>query len=302
MIESWGGAQAALVYTDGTSSNLYNLIAPPSTTQLMSDLPIIEGRWLRPDDTNALVVNHALLSKEPDLQIGSQVTLRMGGAEQTWQVVGIVQEIMALPTAYTNQEAFVTATGLEGLTQNVVVVADDRSPETVAEVTRRLEAALSAAGLEVSASQQLAQVRQAIEEHLLILASFLIMMSILVLMVGGLGLASTMSVNVLERRREIGVLRAIGASTAAVLRIIVAEGMMIGGLSWGLAVVLAWPISRFVATTFGMTFFEAPLQFAVSPLGMVLWLGIALLLAALASFYPAWNAAQMTVRQTLAYE
>ena len=142
MMESWGGAKAALVYPDGTRSNLYNLVAPPSTTQLMTDLPIIAGRWLRPDDTNALVVNHALLSKEPDLQIGSQVTLRIGGAEQTWQVVGVVQEIMSLPTAYTNQEAFVAATGLEGLTQNVVVVADDRSPETVAEVTRRLEAAL----------------------------------------------------------------------------------------------------------------------------------------------------------------
>lgn len=302
MAESWGGAKAALVYADGTRSNLYNLVAPPATTQLMSDLPIVAGRWLRPDDTNALVINHALLAKEPDLQIGSQVTLRMGGAEQTWQVVGVVQEIMALPTVYVNQDAFVAATGLEGVTQNVVVVADDRSPETVAEVTRRLEAALTAAGLDVSASQQLAQVRQAIEEHLLILASFLIMMSILVLMVGGLGLASTMSMNVLERRREIGVLRAIGASTAAVLRIIVAEGMMIGALSWGLAVVLAWPISRFVAATFGTTFFEAPLQFAISPLGMVLWLGIALILAALASLYPAWNAAQMTVRQTLAYE
>ena len=302
MVESWGGAKAELVYPDGTLSNRYNLVAPPSTTLLMTELPVIAGRWLRPDDTNALVVNHAILSKEPGLEVGSQVTLRIGGTEQTWQVVGVVQEIMSLPAAYANQEAFVAATGLSGLTQSVVVVTDDRAPEAVAEITQRMEGALSAAGLDVSASQQLAQVRKAIEEHLLILASFLVMMSVLVLIVGGLGLASTMSINVLERQREIGVLRAIGASTAAVLRIIVAEGMIIGGLSWGLAVALAWPVSRFVSYTFGMTFFEAPLRFAVSPLGMVLWLGIALLLAALASFYPAWNAAQMTVRQTLAYE
>lgn len=300
--ESWGGAKVELVYPDGTLSNRYNLVAPPSTTQLMTELPVIAGRWLQPDDTNALVINHALLSKEPGLEVGSQVTLRIGEAEQIWQVVGVVQEIMSLPAVYTNQEAFVAATGLSELTQSVVVVTENRSSETIAEITRRMEGALSTAGLDVSASQQLAQVRKAIEEHLLILASFLIMMSVLVLAVGGLGLASTMSINVLERQREIGVLRAIGASTAAVLRIIVVEGMIIGGLSWGLAVMLAWPISRFVSYTFGMTFFEAPLQFAVSPLGMVLWLGIALLLAALASLYPAWNAAQMTVRQTLAYE
>lgn len=301
-VESWGGAKAALVYLDGTLSNSYNLVAPPSTTQLMSELPVIEGRWLQPGDTNALVVNHALLSKEPGLKVGSRLTLRIGGTEQSWQVVGVVQEIMSLPTAYANQEAFTAASSSGGLTQSVVVVTEDRSPEAVAEITRRLESALTAAGLDVSSSQQLAQVRQAIEEHLVILASFLIMMSVLVLFVGGLGLASTMSINVLERQREIGVLRAVGASTGAVLCIIVAEGMIVGALSWGLAVALAWPISRFVSYTFGMTFFEAPLQFAVSPLGMVYWLGIALFLAALASLYPAWNAAQMTVRQTLAYE
>jgi putative ABC transport system permease protein len=301
-VESWGGAKAALVYPDGTQSNRFNLVAPPSVTRLMTQLPIVAGRWLQPGDTNSLVVNHALLAKEPSLKVGSPVTLRIGKIEQTWQVVGVVQEIMTLPAAYTSQEFFATTTGQNDLTQSVVVVTDSRTPEAVAETTRRLERSLTAGGIDVNASQQLAQVRKAIEDHLLILASFLVMMSVLVLLVGGLGLASTMSINVLERQREIGVLRAIGASTPAVLRIIVAEGMIIGGLSWALAVVLAWPVSRFVSYTFGMTFFEAPLQFAISSLGMALWLGIALLFSALASLYPAWNASQMTVRQVLAYE
>lgn len=301
-VESWGAAKAALVYGDGTQGNRFNLVAPPSTTHLMAQLPVIEGRWLRPGDTHALVANHALMDKEPTLQVGSQVTLRIGTLEQTWQVVGVVREIMSLPTAYVNQEYFAHITGQEGQAQSLVVVSQKRTPEAVAEASRGLERSLAAAGIEVTSSQQLAQVRKAIEEHLLILASLLVIMSVLVLGVGGLGLASTMSINVLERQREIGVLRAIGASTGAVLRIIVAEGVLMGGLSWVLAVVLAWPISRFVSYTFGMTFFEAPLQFAISSLGMVLWLVIALLLAALASLYPAWNAAQMTVRQTLAYE
>jgi putative ABC transport system permease protein len=301
-MESWGAAKAAIRYDDGTFGNRFNLAAPPAATQLMTELPVIEGRWLQPGDTDALVVNHALVDKEPMLKVGSRVTLRIGTTEQTWQVVGVVREIMSPPAAYANQEYFTQVTGQTGLAQSVVVVSEDRTPKAVAEVTRRLEHSLAAAGIEVTTSQQLAQVRQAIEEHLLILASLLVIMSVLVLMVGGLGLASTMSINVLERQREIGVLRAIGASTGAVLRIIVAEGMIIGGLSWLLAVALAWPISRFVSYTFGMTFFEAPLQFAVSPLGMALWLGMALLLSALASLYPALNASQMTVRQTLAYE
>jgi putative ABC transport system permease protein len=148
----------------------------------------------------------------------------------------------------------------------------------------------------------MADYRKVIEDHLLVLSTFLILMSILVLIVGGLGLASTMSINILERTREIGVLRAIGASSGSILKIIVAEGAIIGALSWALAIIIAWPVSAFVSTTFGMTFFEAPLKLAVSIPGIIFWLANSTGFAALASLYPAWSATQLTVRQTLAYE
>ncbi len=60
-------------------------------------------------------------------------------------------------------------------------------------------------------------------------------------LVGGLGLAGTMSMNVLERTREIGVMRAVGASDGAVLRVILVEGLLMAGLSWFLAIFLAVP-------------------------------------------------------------
>ncbi len=127
-------------------------------------------------------------------------------------------------------------------------------------------------------------------------------MSILVLLVGGLGLASTMGINVLERTREIGVMRAIGASTESILGIILTEGAIIGAISWLLSLVISWPASIFVSNTFGMTFFDAPLRFAFSFPGIFIWLVISIVFAALASLYPAWNATQLTVRQILAYE
>ncbi len=149
---------------------------------------------------------------------------------------------------------------------------------------------------------RLVDTRKQIEDHLLILATFLVLMSVLVLLVGGLGLASTMSINVLERTREIGVMRAIGASTGSILQTIVTEGTIIGGLSWVLALIISWPVSVFVSNTFGMTFFDAPLRFAVSLPGIFIWLAISICFAALASLYPAWSATQLTVRQILAYE
>ena len=192
--------------------------------------------------------------------------------------------------------------GWDGLASALVVVADQRDVETVVQVSRRLESQFAANGLDVYSSIRMADYRKVIEDHLLVLSTFLVLMSILVLLVGGLGLASTMSINILERTREIGVLRAIGASSGSILKIIVAEGAIIGALSWVLAIIIAWPVSAFVSTTFGMTFFEAPLRFAVSVPGIILWLAISIGFSALASLYPAWSATQLTVRQILAYE
>jgi putative ABC transport system permease protein len=301
-VELWGGAKTTVIYRDDTQGNRFNLIAPPAESRLMNPLPLIAGRWLQPGDENALVVNHALLAKEPDLQLGNEVVLRINGQDSVWRVVGVVQEIMGLPTAYTTKEYFGLITGLDEFAQNAVVVTDQRDVETVAAVTQKLEARLAAENLDVASTVRLVDYRKAIEDHLLILASFLVIMSVLVLVIGGLGLISTMSINVLERTREIGVLRAIGASTNALLKIIVTEGAIIGALSWAFAALLSWPLSKYISTTFGETFFEAPLQFAVSPLGLGLWLLIAIGFAALASLYPAWSAAKLTVRQTLAYE
>ena len=127
-------------------------------------------------------------------------------------------------------------------------------------------------------------------------------MTLMVVAVGGMGLASTMSVNVLERRREIGVMRAIGAGGPAILGIVVVEGAFIGALSWALAVLLSWPVSAFLTDRFGMIFFESPLRFTVSPLGFAAWLGLSAAIAALSSLVPALRATGIPVREALAYE
>ncbi|HEX7555152.1 MAG TPA: FtsX-like permease family protein, partial [Leptolinea sp.] len=298
----WGKTSATIVMDDGTESNRFMLNAPPANTNLITTLPLVEGRWLEKTDTNTVVINHALLALEPEIAVGDTITLKIAGKETPWKVIGVVRELMGVPGIYVNKESLDTAMDRKDLATSLVVVADHRDVESVARVTRLLENKFSAAGFEVDNTMRLADTRKQIEDHLLILATFLVMMSLLVLLVGGLGLASTMSINVLERTREIGVMRAIGASTRKILQIIVTEGTIIGGLSWVLALAISWPVSVFVSNTFGMTFFEAPLKFAVSLPGIFIWLAISICFAAASSLYPAWSATQLTVRQILAYE
>jgi putative ABC transport system permease protein len=112
----------------------------------------------------------------------------------------------------------------------------------------------------------------------------------------------TMSLNVLERTREIGVMRAIGASDGTVLKVVIVEGVLIGFLSWAMGTVFALPLSRILSDSVGATIFETALSNRFSLTGVELWLGLVIILAALASFWPAWNASRVTVRDVLAYE
>jgi putative ABC transport system permease protein len=113
---------------------------------------------------------------------------------------------------------------------------------------------------------------------------------------------TTMSLNVLERRREMGVLRAIGATPRIVWAMVVAEGLVIGLLSWAIAALLAWPVSKVVGNTIVRVMFRSGLDFTFEPVGLVVWLLITVALSAAASFVPAWRASRATVREALAYE
>ncbi len=130
----------------------------------------------------------------------------------------------------------------------------------------------------------------------------LLTMSVLTATVGGIGLMSTMSINVVERTREIGVMRAIGATSLAIVGVFVIEGVFVGALSWVLAIPLSIPGVRLFGNLIGEAILELPLDFAYSTEGLVLWLLIVVVLSALASLWPALRAAGVSVREALAYE
>jgi putative ABC transport system permease protein len=127
-------------------------------------------------------------------------------------------------------------------------------------------------------------------------------MAVLLGIVGGLGLAGTMTMNVVERSREIGVMRAIGASDAAILVMFLAEGLLIGLLAWGLGAALSLPVSRLLSDALGQVFVQRPLAFTVSVQGFLLWFIVVFWLAVVGSILPAWRAARTSVREVLAYE
>ena len=120
--------------------------------------------------------------------------------------------------------------------------------------------------------------------------------------IGGLGLAGMMGLSVMERTREIGVMRSIGASNNAVGWVVITEGLLIGVLSWLLALPLSVPFSFGFDALLGQTFLGKTLIFTFTPLGPIFWLIIVVVISVIASLLPARRAVKMSIRETLSYE
>jgi len=297
--EAWTNGRAILKRADGALGNAFPLTGPPTNTQMLS-FNLIAGRGLRPGDSNALVANRRLVVDDSSFAVGNDVTLLIAGRPTRWTVVGIA-ETGPSAAAYLPREALSALVANGGAT-SVVVKAALEGPASQLDLIQRLRAELADAGLEVQSGQLVAAQRRVVEDHLLMVASFLGVMGQIMIIVGGLGLASTMSLAVLERTREIGVLRAIGARHGAILTMIQVEGLVIAILSWAIAVPLSLPMSVALGEAFGRVMLKVPVILIPNAAGMLRWFVVVVVVSLVACAWPAYRAMRISTRAALSYE
>ena len=263
---------------------------------------ITAGRWLLPDDQAALIVSSDFLQKEPDLKIGDQVVLKIYGQDLAFKIVGSSLGSSYATMLYANYDYIARATDRVGEADALFVRTQSHDAESVNASSRALEAQLDRTGVGVDMLSTIISERDQAEAIFDVIVSLLLVMAFLLALVGGLGLMGTMSINVLERTREIGVLRAIGAPNRGVAQVFILEGLGIGLMSWVMGALLAIPMTRGLNTAVGGAIMGVPLSYSYSMPGLWIWLGTVIVLSVLASFIPARNASRLTVREVLAYE
>ena len=297
-VEAWTGARASVSTPDGPLGNSFPITAPPAATTLL--VPNIDrGRWVKPG-ANELVTNRRLLEEEPSLDVGRVVTLVIGGRTSQWTVVGAA-ETGPSAQAYASREALAAATGEPGAT-SAIIALDVQGTASRLEAVRRIRDDLQESGFDVASSLSIAQQREVVEDHLLMVAGFLGNMSLLMIVVGGLGLASTMSLAVLERTREIGVMRAIGARHSTILGMVQIEGLVIAVLSWAIAIPLSLPMSIALGIAFGRVMLKVPVHLLPNAAGVLQWFAVVVVLSLVACLWPALRATRITTAAALAYE
>jgi putative ABC transport system permease protein len=250
-------------------------------------LPVIEGRWFRAD--GEYVVNQTLAAKKPN----------------GLRIVGVVKELGAGSIAYTTRATAggsataASATNASAIeTRNAKVVTRSHSAEAAHEIER----ALQRADLPVAHVQRLTDRRRSIEDHLVIIESSIFFAATLVVLVGGLALLSSLTLSVVSRTRELGVLSAIGATPRVIALQVIREGVRAGVISWMFAVAISMPATWLLDRVTGTLFIKTPVEFLISPRGVAAWLAFVVVLAAVASFHPAWRATRISVREALSYE
>jgi putative ABC transport system permease protein len=298
--EVWDRRGAQLSLTGDEEREVFLWGVPPDSK--MFSPRILSGRGLLPGDGRAILLNSKIAADE-GFQVGDEIELTISERESTWTVVGLILNVNNLQRDnFVPFDALARTTGTVNRGGAVMVMSDGPGSVTQQGLVRDLREAYTGRGMEPAGLQSADEVRQQNQAVFNAITYLMLAMAVLAAIVGSVGLMSTMSINVVERGREIGVMRAVGARSSAILGIFVVEGVMVGVLSWLLAVPLSYPGALLFNNLVGSTLFQMPLDFDYSAGGMVGWLAIVVVLSALSSLWPALRATQVSVREALAYE
>lgn len=301
-IETWVGGrgeiQSKVIGTDKGSG----IVAVPVTTSYLK-LRLVKGRWITSSAQVEVVLNQQAQSLYNNSDINSTIDITIDGKTIKAKVVGIAEQFEK-PKLYMDIVTYDSLVNPKHLINTINFRAQKNDLTAVSRLKEEIEKSIVPSKLEVLFVMSQAERVKIIYDHLDIILSVIIILSFLVLTVSAVGMASATGINIWERTREIGVMRAIGATPEMIYRLFVMEGVVTSVISILLGLVLAYPLSKLAATFFGQLMLgeSANLQYAFSPLGFGITALVTFVFGLLASRIPARSAIQVSTQQALSYE
>jgi len=304
-IEGWSSGRVSLIKDDGSEGETVNFMAAPNGSKLIEPM-MIAGRWLDPRDENAIVLADQFQRLYPNLKVGDTLQLMINGKKRDFVVVGFCQIAGKLGglIAYGNLDYF---NSLPGQKQNQamiyrVVAKEKMTAAQQKDLSTVVQDLLEKNKYQIGSISTGSRINQMSSDGFNILTTVLLVLAILIALVGSIGLTGTMSMNIMDRTREIGIMRSIGASDSVLFRMVLIEGLLIGWISWGIGALLSFPISILLSNGINTALFGATSSFGFSITGFLIWFAVVSLLSILSSITPARSATRLTIREVLAYE
>ncbi len=265
---------------------------------------MVAGRWFTDGDQNVVIISQDAADKS-GLKVGDSVSFHDALHSASWHIIGIAKDyngigpgsfgVLLAPTAQVSAFLHLPT----NYTQLVMVQSTNSSLSEINSLATRIDDAMSSSGLQANVSTSQQQI-QRIQNEFQILYALLYTVAVIVALVGAIGLFNTLAMSVLERRREIGILRSMGATGRKVAQVFWTEGISQGMFSWLIALVLGIPAAYGFVLLLGNIL--VPVPFAFNPMSLVEMLGFIVLVASIASIGPVWGATRVKIAQTLRYE
>jgi putative ABC transport system permease protein len=298
-VESAEGWMISRCVLGGEIARLWGL--PAGTALYRHDL--VAGRWLTPGEHDGAVLSLDLAQRQ-GRQVGDVAEIEIGGQMRRFAIVGIVRDeaIFGLGDAPIGKvfAPIEVVQQMEGSVGRVDFFAlrlarhDRNGVDTIMAEVERKYRSLRPVVEPIYVGYDQAQ------EGTRVVSGLLHAMAAVVAVVGMAGILNTQTLNVLERRREIGVLRALGAVRGHLVRFFVVEGLALGGLGYLLGVVAGWAVARLLVGIISAAL--VTLRFTVLATDVALGLILAILLSVIGGVLPALAAARLRTVEVLRYD
>ena len=280
-----------------------------------------EGDFLSDQDTYAAVLgydvahNRDIFSRNISVRSPIEITVTRSNGEEcaeTFLVKGIIKDSSALPMGmqysfHPDEQIFIPESTLSEMLDEsgYAIFASAESMDKVDEVTEEIEDRLDRllGVMKISTVEppytitKQKEILEMIQKSTGFLNSILLAIAFISLLVGSIGIMNIMLVTVTERTREIGLMKAVGATRFDVLMTFLVESGMLGLIGGAFGVALGVGFCKIIPVI------NLPLPPPVTPIEWVfIGLGVALAVGIVSGFYPAYKAARMRPLEALRYE
>lgn len=265
----------------------------PAETFLRLDLR--EGRWYTQEEERAgarVAVLEAAIADASQTRVGETVPLGTAGGDLRLRVIGITDNVQENGTVvFVPLPTLAAATGVtSGVNQYWVrTTTDDRA--VIDRTTTRIEDALTARGYEVGTEINYVGERDNAAQNRTITTSITVL-GLLIVAISMVGLANAVTMSIIERRREIGILRCVGARGRDVRRIFTAEAVTLAVSGWLLGIPIGYLLARSVIWLLGDVL-DLDIPFVFPAAGLPLTLVGAVALSVLVTLVPLRRAVRL---------
>ena len=244
----------------------------------------------------AVIVN-GILSASSGVKVGDRVTLKTAAGDQPYRVVGIAMDYLnaKLATGYISQQNMAADFHVSA---DVLLMADRSAGSDAAQTIAALKSLVNKypAFSLVNAVDFKETQKETFKQALGIIYLLVIMLAV----PGLIAMTNTMSINIIERTREIGMLRAVGSTRGQVKRMVLAESLLLSALGTVLGIAVGLFMSYFMVKALRFSGFV--LEFYFPALGVLVGIAVGLAFGILAALAPARKAANTPIVEALHYE